>query len=541
MKKLIKYLFIPFFILFFLLINFKSYTEEIKTVSLYTKNKFFVQTKKQLAISEATSEVSVKTGIPSIDYKNNKYKITKIKRLFELNNGDKKLFEELGMSRIYVFYTDVKNADILEISNDYNSDENIEFGEPNYIGFSAGEKGTDKYLLPEVRSMMPNDSYFYRQWYLRNDGTIKPTTGGFGKIGADVSYVKASDIEQGSENIIVAILDSGINDDSPDIKGRLWVNTKEIPNNEIDDDHNGYVDDYKGWDFAYDDNNNRDGFGHGTNIATVIGAKTNNNFGFAGINGKCRLMDCKNLNDDNSGEYEWWAKSLKYAADNGARVINMSEGGADYSKTLKAGIDYALKKGVFVAAAMMNKANNSDYYPAAFDGVFAVGATDSDDKRCKRFTWGGGSCWGKHISVVAPGNKIYGIDYNDVNNFDLYWSGTSQATAIVSGLASLLLSQKPSRTVEELKNIITSTSADLVGDSSEDNPGWDQYMGYGRVDFYKALSLENDNIITDDKKQNIINSSSDKNDNNSNRQGKAVVPETHKKVKDDGNQPARRR
>ena len=116
-----------------------------------------------------------------------------------------------------------------------------------------------------------------------------------------------------------------------------------------------------------------------------------------------------------------------------------------------------------------------DYYPASFKGVFAIGATDTDDNRCLRFTWGGGSCWGKHISVVAPGNKIYGLDYESITSYESMWSGTSQSTAIVSGIASLLLSQKPSRTAAEIKEIIISTAKDQVGDSREDKPGWDKY------------------------------------------------------------------
>jgi thermitase len=540
LKKYLKISISSLIFLFVFLPGYNSYTGEIKVTSLFTKNKFFVQTTRELSVSEATGEISVKTGIPTIDARNVKYNITKIKRLFKFNSGDEKLFNELGMSRIYVFYTENNTKDIAEIIKDYNSDENIEYSEPNFIGFAAGEKGSDKYLLPELNKMLPNDSYFYKQWYLKNDGTVRPTTGSSGKSGADVNIIKAWDIEQGNDDLIVAILDSGINDDSPDLSQRLWVNTKEIPNNGIDDDHNGYIDDYKGWDFAYEGSYNQDGFGHGTNIATVIGARTNNNYGFAGINSKCKLMNCKNLNDDNSGEYEWWAKSIIYAVDNGARIINMSEGGADYSKTLKKAVDYALKKGVLVSAAMMNKANNDDYYPASYIGVFAVGATDTDDKRCKRFTWGGGSCWGKHISVVAPGNKIYGIDYSDVNNFDLYWSGTSQATAVVSGLASLLLTQKPERTVDELKSIITSTALDLVGDPSEDKPGWDQFMGYGRVDFYRALTYDR-SVIIEDKNQNIEKDYPPENNKVTKRQAKAIIPDSKKGEKVDDNQPAKSR
>jgi len=455
--------------------------------AMYTKNKFFVKTKKEIGVSEATGKLLTKTGIPSVDLLNKKYNVSKIQRVFELNNGDPVLYDELGLSRIYVFYLAGEAGNIEQIISDYSACGDIEFGEPNFIGQSAGRKETEYF---------PNDTYFSKQWYLNNLGNIKPSSGDAAKVGEDINILKAWDIEQGSADLIIAILDSGVEDSSPDLRGRIWINRKEIPDNDIDDDGNGYVDDYKGWDFAYESNNTRDGFGHGTNIASVIGANVNNSYGFAGINGNSKLMICKNLSDNNTGEYEWWAKSIKYAVDNGAKIINMSEGGDDYSKVLKSAVDYAVKKGVLISAAMMNKGDGKNYYPAAYDGVFAVGATDSDGKRCKRFSWGGGSCYGRHIAVVAPGNKIYGLEYSDPYVFDTYWSGTSQSTAIVSALASLLLSQDKTRTLDEIKTIIKETARDRTGDPSEDKPGWDMYYGYGRVDCYLALTYNNENIRT---------------------------------------------
>lgn len=519
--------------------------ENTNDESLFTKNKFFVQTKQELKVSEATGEISLMTGIPALDEKNKKYKIKKIKKLFELNNGDEFLYYKLGLNRIYVFYLDSFN-DIFSITSDYNSDLSVEYSEPNFIGYAAGVKGNRN--NPYNRELStPNDEAFYEQWYLKNEGKITPSSGGRAKIGADINIVKAWDIEQGSEDIIIAILDSGISDDSPDLKGRLWINKKEIPNNGKDDDGNGYIDDYKGWDFAYDDKRNNDGFGHGTNIASTIGATTNNTFGFAGINSKSKLMNCKNLSDENSGEYEWWARSIKYAVDNGAKIINMSEGGIDFSKTLKSAVEYAVAKDVFISAAMMNKANNKDYYPAAFKGVFAVGATDTDDKRCKKFTWGGGSCWGKHIKVVAPGNKIYGVDYNDTENLESYWSGTSQSTAMVSALASLLLSQKITRTPEEIQDIIITTAKDEIGDPREDTKGWDEYMGYGRIDCYLALTfsgeLEKVYEVDNENNKDKENVNKENEDNEINKKAKSI-PERkgeEKKNKEEKVGPAKRR
>jgi len=499
-------IFIVFLQLFF---SIPTNSEENERLN-YKTEKIIVKTKTELRISEATGKISVQTGIPSLDKKIEAYTINKIEPVFKQNNGDAILFEKLGMSRIYVFYFDTYNSKTVETAvKDFTADNSVEFSEPAFLGEAAGKKELNL-------SFLPNDEMFSKQWYLNNEGQIAPTGRGNAKIGADINMVNAWDVEKGNDKIIVAILDSGIKDDHPDLRNRMWINTEEIPDNGIDDDNNGYVDDYKGWDFAYDDNVPTDGFGHGTNIASVIGCSTNNIIGFAGINQKCRLMNCKNLSSNNNGEYIWWSQSIKYAVDNGAKIINMSEGGSDYSKTLKTAIDYAIEKDVLVCAAMMNKGDDQDYYPASFKGVFAIGATDTDDNRCLRFTWGGGSCWGKHISVVAPGNKIYGLDYENATSYESMWSGTSQSTAIVSGIASLLLSQKSSRTSEDLKGILTSTTKDQVGDPREDKPGWDKYYGFGRVDAYSALTYgympvqtkkkdEEIKVTGDDDDQNLSN------------------------------------
>lgn len=467
-----------------ILFPYSSNTNDGPCNSLYVKNKLFVKTKYDLSISEATGRISVVTGIPSIDKLNSQFKVRKIERVFELNNGDLETYRKLEMSRIYVFWFD-ENVDSYSVVNGYSKDDNIEYSEPVFTGYAAGQKESSV-------NMFPNDTYFSMQWYLYNKGNISPSSGGIAKKGEDINIIKAWEVEQGSDEIIVAILDSGIEDESPDLSGRLWINKGEIPNNGIDDDRNGYVDDYKGWDFAYEDKSAGDGFGHGTNIATVIGANSNNSFGFAGINSKCRLMNCKNLSDNNSGEYEWWAKSIKYAVDNGAKVINMSEGGDEYSKVLKTAVEYAELKNCVLVAAMMNKGDGRNYYPASYEGAFAVGATDTDGKRCKKFSWGGGSCWGKHIAVVAPGNKIYGVDYEDPYKFDTYWSGTSQSTAIVSGLSSLLFSQDKFMSAEDVKRIIKETAVDGVGDPSEDKKGFDVYYGYGRIDCFLALTYNDE-------------------------------------------------
>lgn len=393
------------------------------------------------------------------------------------NRKNTALYEKYELETYFVVYFEGV-SDIPELCNKLKKEDRVDFSEPDFIGEAAGIKGS---------SMKPNDIFFSRQWGLYNDGSQRTTTGRNGKPGADMNVLKAWEVASGSSDIIVGIMDSGTKTDHPDLNGRIWVNSEEVKNGR-DDDGNGFVDDINGYNFAYDNPNVKDDGGHGTNIAGTIGAATNNDIGYAGIDQKCKLMICKNLDDENLGEYSWWSASLYYAANNGARILNMSEGGYDYSKTLENAVNYANDAGCIIIASMMNKNNGDTYYPASFKNVLAVGATDTDDSRCREFTWGGGSNWGKHIAVVAPGNKIYGLDYKDNSNYDVYWSGTSQATAYVSGIASVLLGQDPSRTNKDLREIITQTAVDQVGDPREDKAGFDDYYGYGRVDLYEALN-----------------------------------------------------
>lgn len=404
-------------------------------------------------------------------------KVKKSKILFPRDlKKNTALYSKYEFETYYIVYFD-NNVNVKEICEKVTANAKVDFSEPDFIGESAGVKGI---------STAPSDEFFSRQWGLYNDGSQRTITGKQGKTGADMNVLKAWEIESGSSEIIVGIMDSGTKTDHPDLNGRIWVNSEEVKNGR-DDDGNGFVDDINGFNFAYDNPNVKDDGGHGTNISGTIGATTNNVLGYAGIDQKCKLMICKNLDDENLGEYSWWSASLYYAANNGAKILNMSEGGYDYSKTLENAVNYAYDAGCLIVASMMNKNNADTYYPASFKNVLAVGATDIDDSRCREFTWGGGSNWGKHIAVVAPGNKIYGLDYKDNSNYDVYWSGTSQATAYVSGIASILLGQDPLRTNKDLREIITSTAVDQVGDPREDKEGWDEYYGYGRVDLYEAL------------------------------------------------------
>ncbi|TVR81344.1 MAG: T9SS C-terminal target domain-containing protein [Chitinophagaceae bacterium] len=388
----------------------------------------------------------------------------------------KKIYAGINSNQLIYVIKFPEGTNIKEVIDAYYNTNEVKYAEPDHIGSGGGKPG-----------FSPNDSLFYRQWGLRNDGTfsLSPST-----AGADIDMEKAWNIEQGDSNIIVAIIDTGTDLLHPEFEGRIWINHNEIPDNGIDNDSNGFINDINGWNFVNDSNDPTDDHGHGTNVTGIIGANGNNSIGYAGVDWNCKLMILKGLAANNQGYYSWWAEAIYYAVDNGARVINMSIGGTSTSVTLENAVNYALDNDVVVVACMMNTNSNTVFYPAGFNGVIAVGSTNSDDTRSNPFFWSpvSGSNYGSHISVVAPGNYIYGLDYQSNTNYDSYWGGTSQAAPLVAGLASLLLAQNPSLKPAEIKSIIETTAEDLIGDPNEDIPGWDQYYGHGRINAFRALS-----------------------------------------------------
>ena len=420
------------------------------------------------------------SGIPTVDAILARNNVNELRPLFPPDNADLELRRQLGMDRIFVARSNAR-MNISAIIEELSQIDEIEYAEPDYIGESAGRRGS--------AFVTPNDTYFNRQWGYQNTGSNPITDPG--TAGADIKAVAGWDIQKGDSAIIVGVLDSGLKWDHPDIAARVWTNWKEIPNNNKDDDANGYIDDVRGYNFAYGTANVRDDHGHGTNVASIIGAIANNNLGFAGLDWKCRIMPIKILDSTNFGLYSAWASALYYAANNGAKVMNMSVGGTGGSSALENAVMYAYTKKCFIAACMMNANNSVVYYPAGFnDYTVAVGATDSRDRRVNPFFWGGGSNYGGHIDVVAPGNYIYGLNHLSNTDYTTYWGGTSQATPMVAALASLLLAQNPTRTPTQLRTIIRSTADDKVGRSTEDVTGFDEYHGYGRINCERALKFD---------------------------------------------------
>ncbi len=331
--------------------------------------------------------------------------------------------------------------------------------EPDYIGKAGG-------------GVTPNDGEYGRQWGLENDGSFN--LGGGATEGADIDIQKAWEITTGSEETIIAILDSGLKLNHPEFSGRIFQDGIEN----------------KGKDFANDDSNATDDQGHGTNVTGIAAASADNGIGYAGVNWKAQIMPLKILDSSNQGYYSWWTEAIYYAVDNGAKVLNMSVGGSSYSASMEDAINYATTNGAIVVACMMNTNDDNRYYPAAYENTIAVGSTDPDDTRSEVFPWSStsGSNFGSHIDLSAPGNYIYGLSHQSSNNYNVYWSGTSQATPHVAGVVSLLLAIDPDLTLESVRSILTNTAEDQVGSNTEDTEGWDQYHGHGRLNAYNALS-----------------------------------------------------
>ena len=362
---------------------------------------------------------------------------------------------------------------------------------------------------------VPDDSLYQHQWALNNTGQgcyhVERIPACDNDTLAIVSGTPDADIDaqevfdnppDNTRTAVIAIIDSGVYPMHPDLGGKMYVNTGEIPDNEIDDDRNGFVDDVSGWDFCSgflidlgEDNDPTDTHGHGTHCAGIAAGISNNGIGIAGIGENCRIMPIK------FGPYmitSLAVKSIVYAADNGADVISMSWGYEWPSMVLRDALEYAKSRGVILCAASGNDGEERINYPAGFACVIPIGASDRDD-HVAHF-----STTGPHISLVAPGYSIlslrcpgtdmYGPCERDVHIIDyLYYlaSGTSMASPQAAGVAGYLRSVSPGLTVERAREIMETSADDIIdpyGDGSS-YPGYDIYSGHGRLNLKNALDI----------------------------------------------------
>ncbi len=322
--------------------------------------------------------------------------------------------ETLGLTKVKL----ETGADLQKAISEYNSSSSVEYVQPNYIYHALSA---------------PNDTEYWRQWSLP-------------KISAEQAW----DITAGDPGVCIAVIDTGVDLNHPDladnlVDGHNFINELLLPQ----DDH-----------------------GHGTHCAGIIAAVTNNNLGVAGLANDCKIMPIKVLDAGGLGSDFDVALGIVWAAEHDAKVISMSLGGSDYSNALADAVNYAYGKNVVIVAAAGNDGLPNISYPAALPNVIAVGATNSSDERA---SW---SNYGSQLDVAAPGNAIFSTVWDDSY---VYMSGTSMAAPHVAGLAALVYSLRSDFTNAQVENAIKAGCMDL-GD-----PGWDQYYGYGRIDAFNAL------------------------------------------------------
>lgn len=317
----------------------------------------------------------------------------------------------------------------------------------------------------------PNDSAFASQWQLQI-----------------IEAPEAWDISQGDTSIIIGIIDTGVDYLHPDLVANLWHNRQEIPDNGIDDDNNGFIDDTIGWDFVDApsllaggddrdrDNDPMDEMGHGTFVAGVASATTNNQIGVASIGFRCRLMCLRAGNRRGWLEEDDVAAALLYAMDNGARVVNMSFGDVAASPLLGETVRLVHDAGVVLVASAGNDNSNAAHYPSGYAEVIAVGMSTQNDQREPR------SNYGPSVDVLAPGTSFISTELGGtIGTWGGWNSGTSYASPMVSGLVGLILSVNPQITPEQVLNLVRQTADDLYP------PGWDSLTVHGRINARRAL------------------------------------------------------
>lgn len=373
--------------------------------------------------------------------------LSEIEKIAAKNND--RVEDEIESVKNLISIDDLDNEDAAKVAAQYGKMKDlVEYAEPNFkieLDPTAEARMVNTVNRLSEDSNVPNDPMFNEQWALSNTGQNG------GKENADMSALKAWEKSKGSNKVVIAVLDTGVDYTHPDLVTNIWFRPDSIP--QYTDDELGTFNDTRGFDAADNQSDPMDDNGHGTHCAGIIGAEGNNDEGIAGINWNVQIMPLKFLGKGGFGSTKDAIESINYAIDrkrNGVniRIISASWGSTQYSKALEDAIRAAGEAGIlFVAAAGNNSTDNDKrpHYPSNYDlpNVISVAALDRNDQLASFSNFGV-----KTVHIGAPGREIVSTwlkdDYREA-------SGTSMATPYVAGTAALILANEPDLSVEKLR------------------------------------------------------------------------------------------
>jgi subtilisin family serine protease len=447
--------------------------------------------------SQVSTAQAGRLGIKEVDQIGSQVGTTSIKRIFRESGNFEKAHQKFGLHLWYEIRFDERQT-LAEVVKQYNALGFFQLVEP-CLKYELVKPSQNSSTPPKVNSSFPgptNDPLFSQQWHYNNTGQSGGTPG------ADISLPQAWAEQAGATNVIVAVIDGGIDITHPDLSGAMWVNADEIAGNNIDDDNNGYIDDVNGYGFGDNIGAFRPHY-HGTHVGGTIGAVTNNGVGVSGIAGGSgsangvRLMSCAGFGDFGVGGFE---DAMVYAADNGAVISQNSWGGG--STAIEAAIDYFVARAgydnsdanfddniqtgplaggiVIFAAGNSSTDNPSVGYPASYSPVMAVASTDHNDVRSYF------SNYGSWVDIAAPGSDVYSTYPVSSGNY-AYLSGTSMACPHVSGVAALIISEFGGPSF--FSSLVWDRLRETADDISTLNPGFETKLGAGRVNAFQALQV----------------------------------------------------
>ncbi|MCP4724513.1 MAG: S8 family serine peptidase, partial [bacterium] len=401
-----------------------------------------------------------RTGIQSLDKKLDEYGITGLRKIVTLNTLNK-----TGISDPLdgYFITEVERNKVVPFLRTLNRERMIEYAD----------------TLRAFRiEQITDDPREGEQFYLE-------------QINAQNGW----ELETGDRNVLVGVLDTGIDYHHPDLENNVWVNEGEDINNNgvydaadlngVDDDGNGYIDDIIGWDFTHtpdfpddgdyldDDFDPMDEHGHGTRMAGIIAAERGNGIGVSGIAPGVRVMALRAGTKNGYLEEDDVARAIIYGIQNGAQIINMSFGDDSYSMLMKDIVRYAYKQGCVLIGSSGNAGTAEGHFPSGLDEVISVGSVNANN------ITSGFSNIGSTVDIAAPGEGILTTTMGDgyANS-----TGTSASCAVASGVSALIISKFPDSTPDEVRSILTMYTQDLG------SAGWDPYHGAGLLDAYACLT-----------------------------------------------------